>query len=87
MAKLSENVVSKKRLSNGRFVYIFNGEIYRKSLKEYNFALLFLAKKSMGACQDAASPRVIGLGNHSQSLLSSWKSLYNHGILEVVQVV
>lgn len=87
MAKLSANVVSKKRLPNGRFVYYFNDEIYRKSIKDYSYALLFLAKASMGACRDAVSPRVVGLGNNPQSLVNSWKSIYFYGNLDIVKVV
>ena len=72
---------------NGKTIYSHKGNIVRTSKRDYKFALLFMAKKCMGATDDSEDWRVIGLGNNPQTLRSSWQSMYHHGILQVVAIL
>jgi hypothetical protein len=75
-----------KTEKNGKTIYTFKGETVRTSKRDYKYALLFLAKESMGACKDATDWRVIGFGNNAQTVRSSWQSMFNHGLLQVVTI-
>lgn len=79
--------VFKQSQLNGMTIYSHKGNIVRTSKRDYKYALLFLAKECMGACEDAEDWRVIGFGNNPKTLRSSWQSLYNHGILQVVAIL
>ena len=79
--------VFKQTQLNGKTIYSHKGNIVRTSKRDYKYALLFLAKKCMGATGDDEDWRVIGLGNNPQMLRSSWQSIYHYGILQVVAIL
>lgn len=79
--------VFKQTQLNGKTIYSHKGNIVRTSKRDYKYALLFLAKKCMGATGDDEDWRVIGLGNNPQTLRSSWQSIYHYGILQVVAIL
>jgi hypothetical protein len=76
-----------KAEKNGKTIYSHDGKIIRTSKRDYKYALLFQAKKCMGATKDAEGWRVVGFGNNPKSLRSSWQSIYGHGILMVVAIL
>lgn len=79
--------VFKATQNNGMTIYSHNGNIVRTSKRDYKYALLFMAKACMGATGDDEDWRVIGFGNNPNTLTSSWKSMYRHGILQVVAIL
>lgn len=73
--------------NNGKTIYSHNGKIVRTSKRDYKYALLFLAKACMGAVSDAEDWKVVGFGNNPKTLRSSWQSIFNYGILQVVAIL
>lgn len=79
--------VFKEKQINGKTIYSYDGKIVRTSKRDYKYALLFQAKRCMGATNDDEGWRVIGFGNDAKNLRNSWQSIFQHGILMVVAIV
>lgn len=79
--------VTKQQQRNGKIVYYLNGKGIRLSKHDYKYALLYKAKKSMGAVRDSEQWRVVGLGNNPASLRSLWQQIYHYGILMVTEIL
>ena len=60
--------------------------VFRKSKKEYKYALIFWALKEKGAGCDSLHWRPIALGNNAKSMVNSWKGLYPHGNLIIIEI-
>lgn len=79
--------VFKALQNNGMIVYSHNGKIVRNSKKDYKYALLFMAKKCMGAHGDDEDFRVVGFGNNPHTLRTSWQRIFSYGVLQVVAII
>lgn len=76
---------------NGTHQYIFqnNGgeRIVKKASKRvYKYMLIGLAKAALGACNDGNDWFFIGMGNNATNVVNSWKSLYSHCELQVINI-
>ena len=60
--------------------------VFKKSRKEYKYALIFWALKSKGAGSDSLHWRPIAMGNNPKTMVNSWKKLYSHGNLIVIEI-
>ena len=69
-------------LENDVCFYIYK----KKSKKEYKYALVFFARKEKGAGCDGLHWRPIALGNNAKNMVNSWKNLYSHGDLKVIEI-
>lgn len=69
-------------LENDVCSYVFK----KKCKKEYKYALIFWALKEKGAGCDSSHWRPIALGNNAKNMVNSWKSLYPHGNLIVIEI-
>ena len=58
----------------------------KKSKKEYKYALIFWALKEKGAGSDSLHWRPIAMGNNPKTMVNSWKNLYPHGDLVVIEI-
>ena len=58
----------------------------KKSKKEYKYALIFWALKSKGAGSDSLHWRPIAMGNNPKNMVNSWKGLYSHGDLKIIEI-
>lgn len=75
-----------KHIENGRAVYTHGERIIRKSGRDYKFALLGLAKVSLGSSGDADDYFCIALGNKPSNMVSTNKCMYGHMELMVVEI-
>ena len=57
-----------------------------KCKREYKYALIFWALKSKGAGSDSLHWRPIAMGNNPKTMVNSWKGLYSHGNLVVIEI-
>ena len=72
---------------NGTFTYLFCEDVFKKASKrEYRFMLVGKAMKSKGASKDGDRWFPIGLGNNEKSIVSSWRGLYGHCDLQVIEI-
>ena len=62
--------------------YVFK----KKCKKEYKYALVFFARKEKGAGCDGVHWRPIAMGNNPKTMVNSWKGLYSHGDLVVIEI-
>lgn len=76
----------KHELIKGKHVYTYNGKVYRTSKREYRYALLAWAKVELGSSGNSTAWFPIGLGNNATNLTNSWKNLYRHCELKVVEI-
>jgi len=74
-----------KSENNGKFIYSFNGKVFRNSKRDYRFGLMFKSVKSMGGSVDGDF-YLVALGNNANNLVSSWKHIYHYGELKVVEI-
>lgn len=87
-------IMTKKINLDGTFQYVFQdlendvcSYVFRKkSKKEYKYALIFWALKSKGAGSDSLHWRPIAMGNNAKNMVNSWKKLYSHGNLIVIEI-
>ena len=76
---------------NGTHQYIFqnNGgeRIVKKASKRvYKYMLIGLAKAALGACNDGNDWFFIGMGNNAKSIVNTWKNIYSHCELQVINI-
>ena len=69
-------------LENDSCSYVFK----KKSKKDYKFCLVFFARKEKGAGCNGLHWRPIAMGNNAKTMYNSWKGLYPHGDLEVIEI-
>lgn len=84
---MTQEQVTKQQQRNGKIVYSYEGKTIRTSKRDYKYALLFKAKKNMGAVRDSEQWRVVGLGNNPATLRNSWQRIYHYGILMVTEIL
>lgn len=77
--------VTKTQTSKG-YRYEYNGKVIRNSKRDYKYALLGTPKKALGATGDGET-FVIGLGNNTKSLVSSWSGIMPSAERQVVEIV
>lgn len=75
-----------KTEKKGKFIYTFNGRVFRNSKRDYKYVLFFRPVKAMGAAEDGEF-YPIALGNNPSTMVSSWKSIYDHGELKVKEII
>ena len=77
---------------DGTFRYEFQDNdvcfyVYKKKCKkEYKYALVFFARKEKGAGSDSLHWRPIAMGNNPKTMVNSWKGLYPHGDLKIIEI-
>lgn len=76
---------------NGTFKYIFENSIsqtiVRKASKRlFRYMLIGFAKKAKGSSVDSKDWFAIAVGNNPNSIINSWKSMYRHCDLRVVEI-
>ena len=80
-----------KQNSNGTYQYMFSNNDGQKVVKKaskrvYKYMLIGFSKAEKGAWRDGADWFFIGLGNNAKSIVNSWKSLYSHCELQVINI-
>lgn len=75
-----------KTEKKGKYIYTFDGRVFRNSKRDYKYVLLFKTVKAKGALEDGVF-YPIALGNNPNSMVSSWKSIFSHGDLKVQEII
>ena len=83
-AKMTQN-------PNGTYKYMFvnnaGQKVVKKSSKRiYKYMLIGFSKAEKGAYRDGTDWFFIGMGNNAKSIVNSWKSLYSHCELKVINI-
>ena len=83
-AKMTQN-------QNRTYKYIFvnnhGQKVVKKSSKRtYKYMLIGFSKADKGAYRDGTDWFFIGMGNNAKSIVNSWKSLYSHCELKVINI-
>ena len=77
---------------NGTHQYMFedndgtNKVVKKASKRIYKYMLIGFAKADKGAWRDGTGWFFIGMGNNAKSIVNSWKSLYSHCELQVINI-
>ena len=77
---------------NGTHQYMFedndgtNKVVKKASKRIYKYMLIGFAKADKGAWRDGTGWFFIGMGNNTKSIVNSWKSLYSHCELQVINI-
>ena len=80
-----------KQNQNGTYQYIFanndgNKVVKKASKRIYKYMLIGFSKAEKGAYRDGTDWFFIGMGNNAKSIVNSWKSLYSHCELKVINI-
>ena len=76
-----------KTIENGKFIYTYNGEVYRKSKNDYKYGCIAIARVAKGASQEwDGRSFVVSLGNNPTTTYNSMARYYSHCDLEVVEI-
>lgn len=76
-----------KTIENGKYIYTYNGEVYRKSKNDYKYGCIATCRASKGATKESdGKSQVIALGNIQTSTLKSNAMRYHYCDLEVVEI-
>ena len=83
-AKMTQN-------PNGTYQYIFanndgNKVVKKASKRIYKYMLIGFSKADKGAYRDGTDWFFIGMGNNAKSIVNSWKSIYSHCELKVINI-
>ena len=77
---------------NGTHQYVFedndgtNKVVKKASKRIYKYMLIGFAKADKGAWRDGKGWFFIGMGNNAKSIVNSWKNLYSHCELKVINI-
>lgn len=80
-----------KQNPNGTYQYMFSNNDGQKVVKKaskrvYKYMLIGFSKAEKGAWRDGSDWFYIGLGNNAKSIVNSWKNLYFHCELQVINI-
>lgn len=75
-----------KTEKKGKYIYTFDGRVFRNSKRDYKYVLFFKTVKAKGALEDGVY-YPIALGNNPSTMVSSWKSIFHHGDLKVKEII
>ena len=76
---------------NGTYQYIFSNNYGNKVVKKaskriYKYMLIGFSKADKGAWRDGKDWFFIGIGNNAKTIVNSWKRLYSHCELKVINI-